>query len=159
MARPVTVELATHLDCTPDEAFAQVRRSALLDHVAAPLIRFAPRGRPFPEIWKPGEYRAWMFLFGIIPLGWQAVVISLPEPKGDVHFVRDNGYGPIIRQWDHWIAIGPDPGGTGTRYIDQVTVDAGALTPLIAAFARIFYAHRQRRWRALAKSRFAAIEG
>lgn len=154
-----TVELATHLACTPDEAFAAVQRSALLDHVAAPLIRFAPRGRPFPEKWVQGEYRASMFLFGIIPLGWQAVVITLPEPSGDVRFVRDNGYGPLIRKWDHWIAIGPDPFGHGTRYIDQVTIEAGVLTPIIAAFARVFYGHRQRRWRALARGRFAALEG
>lgn len=155
----VTVELATHLECSPDEAFTRVRCSALLDHVAAPLIRFAPRGRPFPETWQPGEYRAGMFLFGIIPLGWQAVVISLPEAKGDVRFVRDNGYGPLVSRWDHWIAIGPDPAGHGTRYIDQVTIDAGVLTPVVAAFARVFYAHRQRRWRALVKDRFAALEG
>lgn len=154
---PATVELTTLLDCTPEEAFAQVQRSALLDHVAAPLIRFAPRGAPFPEKWEPGEYRAWMFLFGVMPIGWQAVVISLPEPCGEVRFLRDNGYGPLIRRWDHWIAIGPDPGGAGTRYIDQVTVDAGMFTPLVAAFARIFYAHRQRRWRALARTRFAAL--
>lgn len=156
---PVTVELATHLDCTPDEAFAQVQRSALVDHVAAPLIRFAPRGRPFPETWEPGEYQAWMLLFGVLPLGWQAVVISLPEPSGEVRFLRDNGYSPLIRQWDHWIAIGPDPSGTGTRYIDKVTIDAGILTPVVAAFARVFYAHRQRRWRALVRDRFAALEG
>jgi len=158
VAKPVTVELATHLDCTPDEAFAQVQRSVLLDHVAAPLIRFAPRGRPFPLTWEPGEYRASLSLFGVIPIGWQAVVISLPEPSGDVRFVRDNGYGPLIRRWDHWIAIGPASGGEGTRYIDQVTIDAGPFTPIVAAFARLFYAHRQRRWRALAANRFAALE-
>ena len=158
MATPVTVELTTQLDCSPDEAFSRVQHSALLEHVAAPLIRFVPGGKPFPETWKPGEYRAWMFLFGVIPLGWQAVVISLPEPRGDVRFVRDNGCGPLIRQWDHWIAIGPDPSGEGTRYIDQVTIDAGVFTPVIAAFARVFYAHRQRRWRALAANRFAALE-
>jgi hypothetical protein len=159
MGRPVTVERATHLDCPPEEAFAQVQRSALLEHVAAPLIRFAPRGAPFPEKWEPGEYRAGMFLFGLVPIGWQAVVISQPEAAGETRFVRDNGYGPLIKRWDHWIAIGPDPGGRGTRYIDQVTIDAGVFTPVVAAFARIFYAHRQRRWRALARSRFTAIEG
>jgi hypothetical protein len=158
MATPATVELVTHLDCSSDEAFAQVQRSVLLEHIAAPLIQFAPLGAPFPEFWQPGEYRARMFLFGIVPIGWQAIVISHPEPSGSTRFVRDNGYGPLIRLWDHWIAIGPDPGG-GTRYIDQVTIDAGVFTPIVAAFARVFYAHRQRRWRALVAERFAALEG
>jgi len=156
MATPVTVELTTQLDCSPDEAFSRVRHSALLEHVAAPLIRFVPGGKPFPETWKPGEYRAWMFLFGVIPLGWQAILISFPEPRGEIRFIRDDGYSPLIRRWDHWIEIAPGPAGT-TRYTDRITIEAGWLTPLIAAFARVFYAHRQRRWRALARTGFAAL--
>jgi hypothetical protein len=38
-----------------------------------------------------------------------------------------------------------------------VHIDAGMLTPLVAAFARLFYAHRQKRWRALAKNGFHAL--
>jgi hypothetical protein len=153
-----TVTLSATLDCTPDEAWERVQTSALLMHVAAPLIRFTPQGgRPFPAIWTPGEYRAWMWLFGLLPIGWQAVVISHPEPDGDTRFVRDNGYGPLIRQWDHWIAIAPGANGT-THYTDRVEIEAGLLTPLIVAFARVFYAHRQRRWRALAGSGFSGLK-
>lgn len=155
----VTVTLSTTLECTPDAAWERIHTSALLTHVAAPLIRFVPKGdTPFPVIWAPGEYRAWMWLFGLIPIGWQAVVISEPPPDGATRFIRDNGYGPLIRRWDHWIAIAPGEGGT-TRYVDRVDIDAGVLTPLIAAFARMFYTHRQRRWRQLARSGFAALKG
>lgn len=130
----------------------------MLFHVAAPLIRFTPRGgTPFPDCWQPGEYRAWMWLFGLIPIGWQAVVISEPAPQGKSRFIRDNGYGPLIRRWDHWIEISPGENDT-TRYTDRVTIEAGMLTPLIAGFARLFYAHRQRRWRKLARSGFAALD-
>lgn len=153
-----TVELSTTLACNPDEAWQRVRTSALLLHVAAPLIRFRPfGGRPFPPFWAPGEYRAWMWLFGIVPLGWQAVVISEPPAEGETRYVRDNGFGPLIRQWDHWIAIRPGAVEGTTHYTDRVTIEAGLLTPLIAAFARVFYAHRQRRWRALARGGFAAL--
>lgn len=155
---PVTVTLSTTLECTADEAFARVRTSALLMHVAAPLIRFTPKGSTsFPLKWQPGEYRAWMWLFGFIPIGWQAVVISEPAPEGPTRFIRDNGYGPLIKRWDHWIAITPIEGGT-THYVDRVDIEAGPLTWLIVRFARLFYAHRQRRWRALARRRFAALK-
>lgn len=145
------------LACAPDDAWSRVRSSALLHHVAAPLIRFTPKGGTrFPDIWQPGEYRAWMWLFGIIPVGWQAVVISEPVPDGKKRFIRDNGYGPLIRRWDHWITIAPGADGT-TSYTDRVIIEAGVLTPLIAGFARLFYAHRQRRWRRLAATDFAAL--
>lgn len=155
---PATVTLSTTLQCTPDAAWERVRTSALLMHVAAPLIRFVPKGgTPFPAIWEPGEYRAWMWLFGLLPIGWQAVVISEPPPDGATRFIRDNGFGPLISRWDHWIAIATGEDGT-TRYVDRVDIEAGALTGLVAAFARVFYAHRQRRWRALARKGFAALK-
>jgi hypothetical protein len=155
----VTVELSTTLDCTPDEAWNRLRTSALLMHVAAPLVRFTPvGGKPFPAIWTQGEYRAWMWLFGVLPIGWQAVVISEPAPEDETRFLRDNGYGPLIKRWDHWIALRPGEGGT-THYTDTVHIEAGILTPVIVAFARVFYAHRQRRWRALAQSGFAELAG
>ena len=157
---PVTVERTTGLDCTADQAWAQVQTSALLQHIAAPLIRFIARGEPFPKVWTEGEYRAWMLLFGVLPIGWQAVVISFPEAEGTSRFVRDNGYGPLIRRWDHWIEIAPDPAHPDKAiYTDRVTIDAGVLTPVVAAFARLFYAHRQGRWRALAADGFARLRG
>jgi hypothetical protein len=135
-----------------------VRTSALLMHIAAPLIRFTPKGGArFPSEWAPGEYRAWMWLFGVLPIGWQAVVISEPPPDGATRFIRDNGYGPLIRRWDYWIAITPLADGT-THYVDRVDIDAGPLTPLVERFARMFYAHRQRRWRKLVQTGFAALE-
>lgn len=153
-----TVERTSELACTPDEAWSHVLTAPLLQHIAAPLIRFVPMGgRGFPQDWEEGEHRTWMFLFGFIPLGWQAIVISRPEPSGDVRYIRDNGYGPLIRRWDHWIEIAPGKAPGTTRYTDRVTIEAGVLTALVAAFARVFYAHRQRRWRALALSGFASL--
>lgn len=154
----VTVELSTTLDCPPDVAWARVLSPALLFHISAPLVRFTPeRGKPLPDVWVPGEYRFWLHLFGVVPLGWQAVVISLPEPDGDTRFLRDNGFGPRIRQWDHWITIAPTPGGR-TTYRDRVSIDAGPRSQLVAAFARQLYGHRQRRWRQLVADNFAALE-
>jgi hypothetical protein len=76
----------------------------------------------------------------------------MPEQPAGRYAVRDNGYGPLIKRWDHWIEINAE--GTGTRYVDRVHIDAGVLTPLICGFARLFYAHRQRRWRRLVARNF-----
>ena len=99
-----------------------------------------------------------MWLFGVAPVGWQAIVISFPEPEGNTRFVRDNGYGPLIARWDHWIEIAPGAEPDTTRYTDRVIIEAGLLTPIITAFARFFYGHRQKRWRALAKDGFSALD-
>lgn len=154
---PTTVEISTTLACTPDEAFARVQTTALMCHIAAPLLRFVPQRQTlFPAVWAPGEYRVWLWLFSVLPLGWQAIVISAPPAKGDTRFLRDDGYGPLIRRWNHLIMIAPNGEGT-THYTDRVIIEAGLLTPLVAGFARAFFAHRQRRWRALARTGFAGL--
>ena len=150
-----TVELTTWLDAPPEAVWDHAQTSALLRHVAAPLNRFVPCGGRFPRRWTPGEYRAWMFVFGIFPIGWQVIGIEFPASPPTTDVLRDNGHSPFVRRWDHWIEIAPGDGCT--RYTDRVHIDAGRLTPLVAGFARLFYAHRQKRWRALAKNGFHAL--
>ncbi|MBO6554702.1 MAG: hypothetical protein JJ926_17775 [Roseitalea sp.] len=148
-----TIELTTHLDADQATVRAQVMRPAVLPHVSAPLLRFRPiEPSVLPDIWQGGDCRLGMSLFGIVPLGWQIVGIE-PQPMRDgIWSIRDNGRGRLIRTWDHWIEVAPE--SEGTRYTDRVTVDAGVLTPFVALFARIFYAHRQRRWRRLVANDF-----
>lgn len=155
-----TVEHTTRLSAAPDAVWAHVGTPRLLDHVAHPILRFGyPRGFDRDGEWPEGEHRVRMYLFGIVPIGWQIIGIEVPEAEGSRRLLRDNGRGPLIRRWDHWIVVEPAPGGQGTTYTDRVHVEAGVLTPLVAAFANRFYAHRQKRWRDLARTDFAALEG
>lgn len=49
----------------------------------------------------------------------------------------------LTRRWDHWITIALGTTSGTTHYTDRVEIEAGLLTPLIAGFARVFYARRQ----------------
>jgi len=151
------VELTTRLDAEPDKVWHHVLTPRPLDHVASPMVKFryvTPINRS--ATWPSGKHIVRMQLFGLIPLGRQVIDIEYPPHEGDVRKVRDNGYGPMVRRWDHQIAIAPHPAG-GARYTDRVEIDAGLFTPVVAAFARQFYAHRQRRWRSLARGGFVAL--
>ncbi|MEL6564577.1 MAG: hypothetical protein AAFQ59_09040 [Pseudomonadota bacterium] len=147
------VVVTTYLDAPPDAVWAALQCTAVLRHVSAPLIRFLPLDPPnLPETWSEGEYRVAMRLFGFVPLGTQWIRVSWPAPQGETRYVRDNGTGTLAARWDHLISIAPE--GQGTRYTDRVDVEAGVLSPVTAVFARLFYAHRQRRWRTLAARAF-----
>lgn len=150
----MTVERSTVLDAPPERVWEELRRPALLNFVAYPILTFEPVDPPaFPKQWEAREYRVLPRLFGAVPLGWQVVGIELPATTGDVQQVRDNGRGALIRRWDHLVTI--EPAGPGrTRYTDRVEVEAGPLTPLVWAFAQVFYAHRQRRWQRLVERGF-----
>jgi hypothetical protein len=146
------VDVSTVLPCAPEQAIRQVSTSRLHRHVSAPLLRFVPKEpSQLPEVWSEGTYWVSMYLFGFVPFGAQAMVVSFPECR-EAFCVRDNGHGSYMRKWDHWVMIKPE--GEGTLYRDRVTIEAGILTPLVWGFAQIFYRHRQRRWRKLAARSF-----
>lgn len=150
---PQMVRLTTHIPASPDKIWQELQTSRLLQYVARGLVRFVPAGgKAFPDVWTEGRYKAWLLLFGFFPIGWQVIGLEFPPSDGQHKRLRDNGCGWLIRTWDHLITIAPE--GEGTRYTDEVRIDAGWLTVPVTLFARVFYAHRQRRWIKLANSGF-----
>jgi len=126
--------------------------------VAAPLVRFEPVGdTAFPEEWAPGEYRASMKLFGVLPIGWHAIVISHVPGEGQQGLI-EKGYGPALRQWEHQISVLPAEAG-GTRYVDHLRFDAGWLTPIAAIIIGQFFKHRHRRMAKLDEQGFPGLPG
>ncbi|AHM05363.1 hypothetical protein roselon_03092 [Roseibacterium elongatum DSM 19469] len=141
----------TRLNAPPDAVLAAVTSPRVLCHIAAPLIRFAPVDPPdWPARFAPGPHVVAMYGIGWVPLGRQVIDISYPEatPEKDALVARDNGHSAMIRRWDHWIIIRPDGAG-GSHYTDRVEIEAGWRTGAVALFARLFFAHRQSRLRAL----------
>ncbi|MEM6707157.1 MAG: hypothetical protein AAF648_00060 [Pseudomonadota bacterium] len=152
-AQSVKLEIESWFAAPVERVFETVQRSRLLHYIAAPMIRFRTADdQRFPERWTEGSYRAWLMLFGFVPLGWQVVRIeSLPD-DGETRRIRDNGYGWLIQRWDHEIRV--SPADEGSRYVDRITVTAGWRTPFVAGFAAAFYRHRQRRWQRLIANNF-----
>ncbi len=151
------VRLSTKLPITTEHAVALVAMPALLHYIAAPLLRFAPVDPPaLPQQWADGRYRVRVLLVGLLPIGRQWIDVSRQSGSDGSYRMRDNGSGDLARHWDHWITIAPHPAG-GCTYTDDVEIEAGLLTPFGWGFARLFYAHRQRRWRALAAKGSAGV--
>ncbi len=151
------IERSCLLPCSPRRCFAEVETPRLLRYVSSPVVRFVAIDPPaFPERWEDGNYRVGLRIFGWIPLGSQVIGISRGEfSDGDSGFraqLRDNGHSALATKWDHWITVESAPGGC--RYTDRIEIQAGLLTPLVAAFAWFFYGHRQRRWQRLVRQDF-----
>jgi hypothetical protein len=159
--RTVQLNVSCTLPSPVERAWEALRRPRLLQHVASPVLAFAPIQPPeWPEVWTEGAYLVELRLFGRLPLGRQWIVISFPEVSlgdpGLTFRVRDAGRGQIARRWDHLVTITALPEGR-TRYEDRVDIDAGILTPLVWLFAHLFYRYRQARWRRLARANFAGF--
>lgn len=148
------VDLSTTIDLSAEAVWAELQTAPLLMHIAWPLMRFVPLGNEPLDTFKPGgRYLVKLRLFGVLPFGAQWIVTSvhMPESGEWPKRLRDDGHSAMIRKWDHWITITPNPDGS-TDYKDEVEISAGVLTPFVWTFAQLFYRHRQRRWRGLART-------
>lgn len=149
-----TVIVSTHFDASADDIWSVATTTRLLHFVAAPMVSFTPvEPATLPQRWEDGDYLCALRLFGFLPFGQQVIGISYPEPEGETRFLRDNGHSASIKKWDHWVSVSPE--GDGTRYQDKLEIDAGWQTPVVAAFAKAFYTHRQSRLRKLAAHQFS----
>lgn len=150
--KPWVVDIETNLSARADEVIDLAKTSKQLLRVAAPFVRFRALSPPkLPPTWEPGTYWVSVSLFGIIPLGRQAIVISYPEDPAGIFTLRDNGHSALVARWDHWITV--EDAKQGSKYRDRVLISAGWKTPFVWAFAAMFYRHRQRRWQRLLDAR------
>lgn len=151
----VKIAISTMLDTSAERAWTEVQTSRLLEYIAWPLLTFAPIGSArLPAQWRESVHPVRLRALGLWPLGEQRIVTTKPMLGPDRYQLRDKGSGDLVSRWDHMITI-ESAGPSRCRYTDEVDVSAGVLTPFVWAFARIFYAHRQRRWRRLVGNDFA----
>jgi len=144
-------ELQTELECSAEAAWEAVQRRALLEHVTHPLLKFMPVGlEELPARFQAGgTHPLKLYLLGFIPLGEHTIHMTRVDPeRREIHTEES---GRLVKTWNHRITIRPDGRG-GALYEDGLELDAGRLTPIVAGAARLFYRHRQARWRALART-------
>ena len=150
LAHPGRVAVESVLPASADAVWEAVKSTATLHEVARPLVRFRPcPGTTIPDRWPVGvpvELR--LFLFGVVPLGPHTLLVESVDDTSRTLQTRERG--PRLC-WDHRIHVEPD-GPECARYSDEVEIDAGPLTPVVAAVARLFFWYRHRRWQALARA-------
>jgi hypothetical protein len=131
-----------------DVAWDSVKRPATLRYITRGLLGFRISG-DVPEQFAEGEtYSLRLLFFGVVP-AWRHE-IRIVRVDETAHEIRTEERGGPVRQWRHRIAIDPEGWGS-TRYLDELEIAAGVLTPLVWFYAQIFYRYRQRRWRRLAR--------
>lgn len=122
-----------------------VKRDTFL-YVTRGVFGFTGADR-WPEEFHEGpEIQTRLLFFHLIP-AWKhhLYLIRLDETQGEV---RSEERGGFIRRWDHRIRIEPE-NSSRCRYIDEIRIQAGLLTPVVWVFAHLFYRYRQMRLRRL----------
>jgi hypothetical protein len=144
--KPLRFTLETSLECSLEAAWEAVQRRWLLEHVTHPLLKFLPaQPGPLPERLEQGDtLHVNLYVLGFIPFGKHTIHLEHVQ----IGQLISREHGTFINVWNHIIEIEATP--NGTHYRDRLEIEAGWLTPVILFAARLFYRHRQARWRALA---------
>ncbi len=139
------VERSTVLPAPKSRVFALLGELRTLQYIAAPYIYFAPVDAANGLRWRAGETFVFRTkLFGIIPFGQHTIRVVAFDPNR-IYTNEGNRHVPV---WNHEIILRELDGGR-TSYTDRVELFAGWKTPFVYAWATLFYAHRQRKWRKL----------
>jgi hypothetical protein len=142
------IDRSTCLEAPADAVWDAVKTPAAFRRVARGLLTM-PVIAYRNDSWQEGEtVVGWVFLFGVLPFSRHHLQVA--RINDEVRILTSRERGGLIRAWNHDIQVTPIDAGA-CRYRDTVEIEAGVVTPLIAAYASWFYRMRQRRWRALAK--------
>lgn len=142
----------TLLECGPQKVWEAVQTRRLFQRITAPLATFRPFSpeEPLPERWVEGStVRCRPYALGFWPLGVHTLFFErIDQAKREM---QTREHSSSVKQWDHLIRVREGPSADTCLYSDDVEIDAGWQTRLTCLTAHLFYLHRQRRWRALAR--------
>lgn len=142
-----TVTVSRELPAPAHVVWPAVKTPQAFVYVAKGMLRF-PAAERIGRPWKVGDdIRGLTFLLGVIPFSKHRIRVEQIDDES-MTMVSDEE-GGIIRTWRHSLTAIPID-ERRCHYEDRIEIDAGALTPVVAAFAEVFYRYRQRRWKMLA---------
>jgi hypothetical protein len=141
------VDVSKTLDCSATKAWNEVQKTSLHRHIIWPLARIEPVGSsPFPERWTEGlTVQCKLLVFQVIPIGVHTLYLERIDQKN--YEIQSREYDPVRITW--------------FQSSRSITADASTVTSILTpatspfavwGWANWFYRHRQRRWRALAKT-------
>jgi len=145
-----TVTVSSFLPAGAAQIRELLRELATLQYIASPYAQFSPIEANASVTWSEGsQTRLNLRIFGLVPLGVHTVrIVRFRDEPCEVLSEEGNRTVPV---WRHRITLEPY-GRALTRYTDEVTLSAGALTFPVSVWAGAFYRHRQKRWRKLLNS-------
>lgn len=131
------------------QLFKKLQKLSTLQHIAFPYASFEPVNGQNDLIWRGGESFDFEFrLFCFIPFGIHKISVIDFDVKRGIFTKEGNRFVPI---WNHRIIIEP-LSDHSVRYTDEVEIGTGLKTPFVCLWAKLFYAHRQKRWIKLLKN-------
>jgi ligand-binding SRPBCC domain-containing protein len=147
MAKSKIVKIETTFSTPVDRVWSLLTKFDTLSFITRPMASFKPLGKV--SDWRKGsDYSFRLRIFGI-PMGVHEIrIVKMGRSE---YTIVSHEHNRFVKTWNHTIKLEPLDDST-TGYTDIIEINAGKMTNLVVAFARIFYKHRQKRWKKLLDS-------
>ena len=143
------IHIETDLATAADRAWETLQKTETFAYITRGFLGFNNIDRWPNRFSEDFEIKTRLVLFGLIPLWKHEMRVIHTDPQQRLIESREGG-GPV-HTWNHLIKITPLD-EQRCRYLDEVELEAGVLTPFVWLFAQVFYRYRQARWRRLAET-------
>lgn len=148
--RGVRIIISSILKSSSEKIWNKILNIETLTHICKPMATFKPLSKKQNLKWETDkEYIFKLFIYGFIPFGNHKIVLEKLDRNDKVIVSKEhNG---IVKIWNHKITMENEENNT-IKYTDEVEIYAGAFTLFVAAWGRLFYKHRQKKWQKIAKT-------
>ncbi len=100
-------------------------------------------------VWREGEtFRFKLKIFCFLSLGAHTILVIKFDEQSFVMYTEEGN--KAVPCWNHTITL-EKIDAPSSRYTDEVELYAGWKTLVVSWWSRMFYRHRQRKWKKLLK--------
>ncbi|MFY9211105.1 MAG: hypothetical protein WAO69_08265 [Aestuariivita sp.] len=122
----------------PDEMFEKASSFADMIEVTKRISTY--EGLPALPMVAGRTYKTNVKVFGLVETKDYAIRIDTLCKQS--RRMQSSEHGDKIKSWKHTLDVLPHR--DGSVWIDRVSIDAGAMTPILARYARFMYLHRHK---------------
>ncbi|MDR0684802.1 MAG: hypothetical protein LBF83_06710 [Spirochaetaceae bacterium] len=146
----IKIIICSELNNSINKIWDKILNIETLIKICKPMATFKITTKEKFIKWKLNtEYVFKLFIYGFVPFGTHKIILETIDNEENI--IKSKEHNNVVKIWNHKITMEKE-GELITNYTDEVEIYAGIFTLIIAIWGIIFYKHRQKKWKAIAKT-------
>ena len=141
----IKITISSTLNNSAEKIWNKLLNIETLIEICKPMVTFKSKLNDKEMKWEINkEYIFKLFIYGFIPFGNHKIILKKLDEENKI--ILSNEYNKIVKIWNHLIFM-ENLGENEIKYTDEVEIYAGIFTLFTAIWAKLFYKHRQKKWK------------
>ena len=141
----IKIIISSTLNNSAEKIWTKLLNIETLVEICKPMATFKSKLNDKEMKWEINkEYIFKLFIYGFLPFGDHKIILKKLDKENKI--ILSNEYNKIVKIWNHLIIM-ENIGENEIKYTDEVEIYAGILTLFTAIWAKLFYKHRQKKWK------------